>query len=968
MVNLYGQDRSQWFRFHFPWNDSSKSVTDFSTLLDPPAGKYGFLKVTGNGHLKFENSNSPVRFVGVANTAMANFPDKAMAPALAARIAKIGFNFIRIHLFDVAGVNGLFKNSQINTSELDEIRLDKLDYFIKCLRDKGIYYNFCVQSGRVFQLGDTIDAPIENGQSKYSTLFNPRLIELEKVFAKKILTHLNPYTGLIYRDDPALITMELTNENSLFNGWFGWNQDYIFGDTPLGIGTYYSQELDSLFNEWLTNKYESEDSLKTAWNNHESQGAELVENNSFETGITPWRTYINTGAGVNATIAVATEEAYGGTHSMKVVVTTPGQQNWHVQIKTNNFSIEKNTGYKGFFYMKADNENSIAVEILKDVVWTGYGYFNFQADTVWKKYEFNFTSLEDVQNSVLAQFDLGLAVGTYWIDSVSIIKFAGIGLDTNESLALRNISRTKNSEFSKYSTQRVGDNAAFYFDIEGKYIDTMTNYLRKVLGVKCPISFTNNYFGLASIYSQSRTDYMDTHFYWDHPNFPNGWSTTNFNMNNQAMVKDPYNSTINKISLCKVQNKPLFLTEYNHPYPYIYQSEAPPLIYAYGSFFNLDAICFYTYYDFHQDYDRAYQIPFFDIGTNPIMLAQLPLSIAYRYGYIDSAKEIITANYKQSDVFDQTRFYKDQYLINISGQRNTTSFLEHGFAHALFDTDSTYLTSSLNDPGKVILSDTKELEWNGETGIVSINNTRWQGLVGFVAGKTEDLDFLKVDNVFTTDNRGFASINLISLDTLPLTQSKRMLLITTARLENKGQLWNQKETALTQAGGEYSICEPVFGMIDFKNAILDSFAVYQLDEKGQRKVSVLTNIDNEPGKFNLTGKTLWYEITNHDTVQVILSVPPLEENAIKVDYEIYPNPAANEAQLRVEGLTGTSDEFYIYSLTGEIVYKKILIPDNASQLTGMSIDLSDIKPGVYYCVMIMSNNICSGIKKLVVIK
>ena len=72
--------------------------------------------------------------------------------------------------------------------------------------------------------------------------------------------------------------------------------------------------------------------------------------------------------------------------------------------------------------------------------------------------------------------------------------------------------------------------------------------------------------------------------------------------------------------------------------------------------------------------------------------------------------------------------------------------------------------------------------------------------------------------------------------------------------------------------------------------------------------------------------------------------------------------------MRFEGLPETSVEFNIYSLTGEIVYKKILIPDNASQLTVMSIDLSDIKPGVYYCVMIMSKNICSGIKKLVVIK
>ena len=95
-----GQDRTKWFEFYLPWNDSTKTVTDMSTTLDAPAGKYGFLKVTPDGHFRFENKATPERFVGVVNVAVANFPTKAQAKMLAARMAKFGINLARIHLMD----------------------------------------------------------------------------------------------------------------------------------------------------------------------------------------------------------------------------------------------------------------------------------------------------------------------------------------------------------------------------------------------------------------------------------------------------------------------------------------------------------------------------------------------------------------------------------------------------------------------------------------------------------------------------------------------------------------------------------------------------------------------------------------------------------------------------------------------------------------------------------------------------
>ena len=95
-----GQDRSKWFEFYLPWNDSSKTVTDMSAYLDAPAGKHGFLQVTPDGHFRFENKTETERFVGVVNVAIANFPTKTEANILAARMAKFGINLVRIHLIN----------------------------------------------------------------------------------------------------------------------------------------------------------------------------------------------------------------------------------------------------------------------------------------------------------------------------------------------------------------------------------------------------------------------------------------------------------------------------------------------------------------------------------------------------------------------------------------------------------------------------------------------------------------------------------------------------------------------------------------------------------------------------------------------------------------------------------------------------------------------------------------------------
>lgn len=948
--NLPGQDRSEWFEFYLPWDDSTVSITNMSAFLDAPAGKYGFVQVTPDGHFRFENRDENIRFVGVVNVAIANFPTFVQSRILAARMAKFGINLVRIHLIDVEGQYGLFQNSASNTTELSTVRFDKMDYLVKCLKDKGIYYNFCIHSGRIYKTGDTTDAPIQNDQSKYSTLFNQRLITLQKNYARQTLAHVNPYTGLSYADDPGMMSVELTNENSLFNGWFGWQTDYLFADNPEGIGAYYSAELDSLFNDWLTEKYAEDSSLNEAWLGNLITGTELVKNQSFEDGMVQWSTYVHAAGGAAAIIKIDTENASEGNQSLKVTTTAGGSETWHIQVKTNNFSVVKSKSYKISFYARADAEGTPRIQIMENQTWDWVGGPSYTPSAEWEKFEFFFTANKNT-DAMIIQFDWGLLTGTFWLDSVSVVQTGGTGLEEGESLVLRNVKRTKQINIGKYSDRRVGDNAEFYFDLEGEYIKSLTDYLKDSLEIKCPVTFTNNYYGLASIYSQSRADYMDTHHYWDHPGFPHGWSDIDFTMQNRSMVLDPEGSTLNRMPLCRVKGLPMVLSEYNHPYPHIFQAEAPSMLYAYGSFFDLDGIIWHAYYDYHTRYTQRYQDMFFDIAMNPVIMTQLMLAVPYRLGYIKPAEQYVYAHYREQDVFDNTKPFQDDNVLNMPDSDYGRSFLQQGFAHASFQSDSTWLEGTLSAPGNPVSSGTGEMTWDGVKGVFTVNNPQWQGATGYLQSKKIDLDDITLSDISTTDNLGFASVHLISLDSLPISESKKLVLLTSARLENQGFLWNTSKTSPVSPGGIRALCEPVSGTLTFKYAPRDSFYVYRLDERGMRSNPLAIDLGIQP-RISFNEKTLWYEILN-DSAK---GSSPDVVIPIWQDYHIsnHPNPCSDFTIIEFELPENQQVELCLLNTQGTVLQTGQLAALK-DRVMRTELDISAFPQGLYFYGLRLEN-------------
>ena len=259
-------DTDDWFPFEFPLDDTNLDSIDLTGLLDAPAGKHGFVEVGDDGHFYFENGGR-ARFFGTNVGGAACAPDKARSPMIAARLAKYGVNMLRLHSID-GRWGPLIDYRQGTSQEFDPDALDRIDYFVSELKKRGIYVYMDLLDYRWFRTSDGVMEGDEfthnwQGSMKGASIFDERMIQLQKDYATKLLTHRNPYTHLRYVDEPAVAVVETTNENSIF---------YFFRNADLSRPVY-RDALTRRWNRWLLQRYGSRQALARAWTSADGQSA-----------------------------------------------------------------------------------------------------------------------------------------------------------------------------------------------------------------------------------------------------------------------------------------------------------------------------------------------------------------------------------------------------------------------------------------------------------------------------------------------------------------------------------------------------------------------------------------------------------------------------------------------------------------------------------------------------------------------
>ncbi|MCF8225146.1 MAG: hypothetical protein K9J30_04630 [Bacteroidales bacterium] len=247
--------RDSLITFQHDWEKVAGGALNLSFQLDKPAGKDGFPELKG-GHF-YTPSGERLRIWGVNLTGGACYPEKEDAPKVAELLAALGINAVRFHFLDSdwGDQSTIFSPDASTTQKFNPEQLDKLDYFVSELKKQGIYSNFNLNVGRNFREGDNVPFHRFLGLAKAVTLFDDRIIELQKKYAYKLLTHENRYTGNQYRNEPALAFVEIVNENSLVEAWFRGHLEGTHNSTRtstwIDIPEYYANELTEKYNRWL---------------------------------------------------------------------------------------------------------------------------------------------------------------------------------------------------------------------------------------------------------------------------------------------------------------------------------------------------------------------------------------------------------------------------------------------------------------------------------------------------------------------------------------------------------------------------------------------------------------------------------------------------------------------------------------------------------------------------------------------
>ncbi|HEX2951489.1 MAG TPA: carbohydrate binding domain-containing protein, partial [Armatimonadota bacterium] len=369
--------------FELPWNDASGGVTNISGWKSAPAGSNGFV-VARDGH--FYTGNNRIRFLGVNFTFATTVPSHADAEGMAAHLAKFGVNCVRFHHMDYHwDSSGILSPDGLT---LNPTQLEKLDYLIYQLKLRGIYANLNMHVSRTYPGMTTWDGM--PSFFKGVDLFYQPMIDMQKDYAYDLLTHVNPYTGLSYANDPCVALIEINNENGLMREWESGALDEMPSE--------YSDALTEKWNSWLTTKYSSSANLKKAWNPviiEQPLGAEILTNGDFSQGTTSWSTQIVAPAA--ATYSVLPTGGPNNSPAYHVAINQVDGTSWHVQLYQGSFNIKGGDVYTLAFWAKADTSREVVVNVKQNhTPWNDLWNSHVTLSTDWQYYKFFlYPSLDD---------------------------------------------------------------------------------------------------------------------------------------------------------------------------------------------------------------------------------------------------------------------------------------------------------------------------------------------------------------------------------------------------------------------------------------------------------------------------------------------------------------------------------------------------------------------------------------------
>ncbi|MBN1670477.1 MAG: carbohydrate binding domain-containing protein [Kiritimatiellae bacterium] len=830
VTTLRGAER---FPFVIPGDDATPSVTDMSGLNRKPAGADGFVSIRDG---RFHTDGGRLRIWGMNLCFGANFPEHEEAEKIAAHLAKLGINGMRIHHHDgYSKTDGIWGEVVDGKRLLDPGQLDRQDYFLDQLIRHGIYINLNLHVSRFptpdegFPGLDKVPRERRMQTGKCLLYFEPRMQALFKAFCRMYLTHQNPYRKLRRVDDPGIAMIEILNENAFSKAGPG---------RAASLPEPYRGEFKRQWNAWLKKRYHTTAGLRAAWaDSSEPLGPDIAEMGDLGVRLGPWRLHVDGKYPAQPVFGLPGPNPGTAAVKLDILKKSPGATKQELVLP--DLPVEEGRLYTLSFWVKADAPRSVYVDVSNQGPddWEEVGCKQtVRASGEWKEVVRAFRATQSVPNNTRICFKLGGSDVDVYLAGVRLQRGGRLqALPEGQTLEQGNVE-IPGGEWIDAAKE---DAKRFMFETERGFVAEMVRFLREDLGVKVPITASQTGYHAPGILAQT-CDYADTHAYWQHPagtrRWAGEWTIGNTPMESMPGGQTPYL----KAATSRLLDRPFTLSECNIANPGDYGASIAPVLAMIAALQDWDGVFFFTYQEHRGRWFTDRIGRFFAFNGQPVKLAMLTACAnLYRRGDLQPLAQ--TAAGTIDDAPSAALALSRAVGIDPKARAPRAAALAAS-------------TKRLESPDGAVVWDAAD----PRKACIQVNAPASRAVWGLIAGQRFELGGFRI--AVGDLERDYAAVVITSLDARPLEASTRMLLAAAGSAENIGMGWNAERTSVgNEWGTGPAQVNGVPARITLKNRVR---AVYALDGRGARLGQV--DVQAGPGTAEFAigpeHRTLWYEI------------------------------------------------------------------------------------------------------------
>ncbi len=928
----------------YPFAIDHEADLDTSLVAMPAevAGARGRVVLTSDGHLGFADG-SRLRLVGTTLQWLTAMPDSANAVVIARRLRALGINCVRLNSFDVNvwSAVSIFRASTPSTLQdgLDPVQMQKFDWFMHQLRQHGIYYVFTFQSTWTPRQGDGVLQPDSTGWgARVPVLFNRRIQQIQRDVVRALLSHVNTFTDIAYKDDPALAYVIAAEDASPAAFWLYTND--IVRPNPNGSTTSTGQlhvaHIDSLWNAWLESTYKTDAALASAWQSTARSTQNVVLNGDFEDPFnSAWILSIDNTRGAQALLQFSDADKQQGTSSGRVRINRldPGRASYSIQLVQRLPVMRHLQTYELSYWAKTTPQRG-SREIFLYVFngtppYNSYGLAQTMAiSSAWKKYTYTFTATVSDSTTAGLGFFLGADSGDVFVDDVQLREVTRSGVRSGENLGMNNI-RMSTLLDGEITVGRAKDNARFVYENFRSMLTGIRRMVRDTLKSQvllCPSS------RLVSFYELDAAREYDV------------FSNVEWRSEAGSIAADPYGGGLYAHAQVRPKGKAFVVSHASVQYPRPHMSELMAYLPSYAGLQDWDGVFFSVLSDNGRIGGTTVDsLDYWMLRNKPNVLSMFPwTSSLMRSGaVVPSAKELVIDHSAESVTLPQFHVQSPFGLTVNTDQRiplfrrvsiNQTlmpqsSFLPHLEVSALSgDVDLAALDA---ENGQIFRDATKS--------ILRVETPTHCAVMGPLTGQIITMSGMSVEQTTTAPH---AMVAIASQTVKPLGQSERALLTISTRALNAGAIFDDMNQNLRVWGKGPVQMEGVSMRITLTAPTFDSLTIIPLGFDGRPTGTRIGVAKRTGGKFTALlstaeHRTPWYRLEFGSTTSV-------DEEGSRQMLTLLNNPVTDG---RVEiWLRERCEGVHIVDVNG-----RVLASENGVE-GSLALDISHLSAGYYRVV------------------